>query len=121
MVAPANEQLFVDKAGHIPADTTVTITDPITLKFADAVKTGFPRPQIAQLDNFWGNFDNALNQVIDKGTDPATATKDACTAMNTANKIPSRPRRPLRDAPASAGRLGRRPASTLGRPARAAD
>jgi arabinogalactan oligomer/maltooligosaccharide transport system substrate-binding protein len=86
-VKPANEALFV-KAGHIPADTTVAITDPITLKFADAVKTGFPRPQAAQLDNFWGNFDNALNSVIDKGTDPVTATKDACTAMNTANKIP---------------------------------
>lgn len=87
MVAPANEALFV-KAGHIPADTTVPVTDPITLKFADAVKTGFPRPQAAQLDNFWGNFDNALNSVIDKGTDPVQATKDACTAMNTANKIP---------------------------------
>jgi arabinogalactan oligomer/maltooligosaccharide transport system substrate-binding protein len=87
MVAPAQEALFV-KAGHIPADTTVAITDPITLKFADAVKTGFPRPQVAQLDNFWSNFDNALNSVIDKGTDPVQATKDACTAMNTANKIP---------------------------------
>ena len=87
MVSPENEALFV-KAGHIPADTTVAVTDPITLKFADAVKTGFPRPQAAQLDNFWGNFDNALNSVIDKGTDPVQATKDACTAMNTANKIP---------------------------------
>ena len=89
MVSPANEALFV-KAGHIPADTTVAISDPITLKFADAVKTGFPRPQAAQLDNFWGNFDNALNSVIDKGTDPVQATKDACTAMNRFTVTPAR-------------------------------
>jgi arabinogalactan oligomer/maltooligosaccharide transport system substrate-binding protein len=86
MVKAENEQVFVDKAGHIPADTTIKITDPITQKFAEAVKTGFPRPQVAELDNFWGNFDNALNSVIDKGTDPTAATAAACTAMNTANK-----------------------------------
>ena len=88
MVQPENEQVFVDTAGHIPADTTIKITDPITLKFADAVKTGFPRPQVPQLDNFWGNFGNALNLVIDKGTDPTKAVADACAAMNKANKIP---------------------------------
>jgi arabinogalactan oligomer/maltooligosaccharide transport system substrate-binding protein len=88
MVKAENEQVFVDKAGHIPADTTITITDPITLKFAEAVKTGFPRPQVPQLDNFWGNFDNALKEVVQKGTDPQTAATTACKAMNTANKIP---------------------------------
>jgi len=88
MVKAENEQVFVDTAGHIPADTTITITDPITLKFAEAVKTGFPRPQVPQLDNFWGNFDNALKEVVQKGTDPQTAATTACAAMNTANKIP---------------------------------
>jgi arabinogalactan oligomer/maltooligosaccharide transport system substrate-binding protein len=87
MVQPSNEQVFVG-AGHIPADTTIAITDPITLKFADAVKTGFPRPQVPQLDNFWSNFDNALKEVVQKGTDPQTAATTACKAMNTANKIP---------------------------------
>jgi arabinogalactan oligomer/maltooligosaccharide transport system substrate-binding protein len=87
MVKAANEQVFVDTAGHIPADTTITIKDPITLKFAEAVKTGFPRPQVAQLDNFWGNFDNALALVIQKGTNAQTAATDACTAMNKANNI----------------------------------
>jgi arabinogalactan oligomer/maltooligosaccharide transport system substrate-binding protein len=88
MVKAENEQVFVDTAGHIPADTTITITDPITLKFAEAVKTGFPRPQVPQLDNFWSNFDNALKEVVQKGTDPQTAATTACKAMNTANKIP---------------------------------
>ena len=88
MVKPENEQVFVDTAGHIPADKTLKITDPITQKFAEAVASGFPRPQVPQLDNFWGNFDNALNLVIQKNTDPTAAATEACKKMNTANKIP---------------------------------
>jgi arabinogalactan oligomer/maltooligosaccharide transport system substrate-binding protein len=88
MVKPENEQVFVDTAGHIPADKTIKIGDPITQKFAEAVASGFPRPQVQQLDNFWGNFDNALNLVIQKNTDPMKAATDACKAMNAANKIP---------------------------------
>lgn len=87
MVKTENEQIFVDTAGHIPADTTITISDPITQKFAEAVATGFPRPQVPQLDNFWANFDNALNLVIQKNEDPTKAATDACAAMNKANKI----------------------------------
>jgi arabinogalactan oligomer / maltooligosaccharide transport system substrate-binding protein len=87
MIKPENEQVFVDTAGHIPADTTITISDPITQKFGEAVATGFPRPQVPQLDNFWGNFDNALNLVIQKNEDPAKAATDACAAMNKANNI----------------------------------
>ena len=87
MVKKDNEQVFVDTAGHIPADSTITIADPITQKFGDAVKTGFPRPQAAQLDHFWSNFDNALNLVVKKNEDATKAAKDACTKMNSENKI----------------------------------
>lgn len=85
MLAPANEQLFVDKAGHIPANTTITATDPITVGFASAVSTGFARPTAKELDNYWGNFGNAIAAVIDKGTDPTAAVAEACTAMDKAN------------------------------------
>jgi arabinogalactan oligomer/maltooligosaccharide transport system substrate-binding protein len=78
-------QQWVDKAGHIPAYKDATVTDPITKGFAQAVATGFPRPQVKELDNFWGNFDNALNSVLDKGTNPTEAVKTACDAMNKAN------------------------------------
>jgi arabinogalactan oligomer/maltooligosaccharide transport system substrate-binding protein len=87
MVKTDNEKVFVEKAGHIPADKTITISDPITKKFGEAVANGFPRPQVPQLDNFWGNFDNALNQVIQKGTEGKAAATEACTKMNAANKI----------------------------------
>ena len=85
LIAPANEQIFVDKAGHIPANTTITATDPITQGFAAAVATGFARPTAKELDNYWGNFGNAIAAVIDKGTDPTTAVADACAAMDKAN------------------------------------
>jgi arabinogalactan oligomer / maltooligosaccharide transport system substrate-binding protein len=87
MVKKDNEQVFVDTAGHIPADSTITISDPITQKFGDAVKTGFPRPQVPQLDHFWSNFDNALNLVVKKNEDATKAATDACTKMNQENKI----------------------------------
>jgi arabinogalactan oligomer/maltooligosaccharide transport system substrate-binding protein len=85
MVKAENEQVFVDTAGHIPADKTITIADPITQKFAEAVATGFPRPQVPELDHFWANFDNALNLVIQKNEDPTKAATDACTKMNSEN------------------------------------
>ncbi len=82
-----NEQIFVDKAGHIPANTANTVSDPITKGFADAVATGFPRPQVKQLDNFWGNFGNALQLVLEADEDPIKAAADACAEMNKANGL----------------------------------
>ena len=85
--APAAEQIFVDDAGHVPANPVVTITDPITQGFADAAAAGLPRPQNAQFGEWWGPFGDALNKVIDGGADPATAVKDACALMNEANGL----------------------------------
>ncbi len=81
------EQVFVDEAGHIPANTANTITDPITQGFADAVATGYPRPQVKALDNFWANFGNALQLTLESNEDATKAVADACAAMNTANGL----------------------------------
>jgi arabinogalactan oligomer/maltooligosaccharide transport system substrate-binding protein len=81
----ANQQIYVDVAGHVPTDKTIDIADPIVKGFAEAVLTGFPRPQIPELNNYWGNFGNALNEVLDKGTDPTAAVATACAEMNKAN------------------------------------
>ncbi len=85
--APAAEQVFVDEAGHVPANPVVAISDPITQGFADAAAAGLPRPQNAQFGEWWEPFGNALNQVMDGGADPATAVKDACALMNEANGL----------------------------------
>src|SRR5262249_20950403 len=81
---PTNEQIFAD-AGHLPANTTIQPSDPIAKSFAGLMPAGFPRPTAKELDNYWGNFGNALVSVIDKGTDPTKAVADACTAMDKAN------------------------------------
>ncbi|HJZ46540.1 MAG TPA: extracellular solute-binding protein [Roseiflexaceae bacterium] len=85
LTSPASEQVYVDVAGHVPADKTIHIKDAVTNGFATAAATGYPRPQVKELDNFWGNFGDAVSNVIEKGTDPAQASKDACAAMDKAN------------------------------------
>jgi arabinogalactan oligomer/maltooligosaccharide transport system substrate-binding protein len=81
---PANEQVFAD-AGHLPANTTLQPTDPIAQAFSALMPSGFARPTAKELNNYWGNFGNALVAAIDKGTDPTTLVADACTAMDKAN------------------------------------
>ena len=87
LTAPDAEQIFVDDAGHVPANPVVTISDPITQGFADAAEAGLPRPQNEQFNNWWGPFGDALNKVIDTGADPATAVSDACALMDEASGL----------------------------------
>jgi arabinogalactan oligomer / maltooligosaccharide transport system substrate-binding protein len=86
MISPQNEQIFVDEAGHIPANTTLTVKDPIDNGFATAIKTGFARPTAAELNNYWGNFGTALVAVLDKNANPTAEVTKACAAMDKANK-----------------------------------
>ena len=91
MDSQANEQIFADKGGHIPAINGITYTAPnnanpaISQGFANAYKTGFARPTVKYLDNYWTPFGNALVAVIDKGTAPASAVATACQQMDKAN------------------------------------
>ncbi len=86
MLQPQNEQIFAN-VGHLPANTTIQPSDPIAKSFAALMAKGDPRPTLKQLDNYWSNFGNALVAVIDKGTDPVSAVKTACDAMNKANGL----------------------------------
>ena len=76
---------MVDKGGHIPVNSTLTSSDPVTNGFITAVKTAFPRPTAKELDNYWTIWQNALDSVMLKGTDPQAAVTTACTQMNKAN------------------------------------
>jgi arabinogalactan oligomer/maltooligosaccharide transport system substrate-binding protein len=87
LTSPESEQIFVDDAGHVPANPTVKITDPITQGFADAAAAGLPRPQNAEFGNWWGPFGDALTKVIDANADPAVAVADACKLMNEASGL----------------------------------
>ena len=81
----SQESTFMDKAGHIPANTKLVPSDPITAGFATQIATGFARPTAKELDNYWGNFGNAIAAVVEKGTDPTAAVATACAAMDKAN------------------------------------
>ncbi len=78
---------YADIAGDPPARTDVQPTDPNVKAFAEAASTGVARPQVAQLDNFWTPFGDAATAIFEGKTAPAAAIKDACAAMNKANKI----------------------------------
>jgi arabinogalactan oligomer/maltooligosaccharide transport system substrate-binding protein len=86
-VGTANEQIFSDEGGHIPAAPGVTITDPLVQGFADAAADGLARPQSAQFNNYWGPFGDAVNQVLDKNTDATEAVTNACKLMNEASGL----------------------------------
>jgi arabinogalactan oligomer / maltooligosaccharide transport system substrate-binding protein len=87
LTSPESMQIFVDDAGHVPANPAVKITDPITQGFADAAAAGLPRPQNAEFGNWWGPFGDALTKVIDANADPAAAVTDACKLMNEASGL----------------------------------
>ena len=85
MVSAESQQIYVDTAGHAPANTSVTSTDPLVTAFVDAINKGEARPQTKEMDNYWTPFDNAWKEVLDKGTDPAAAVTAACATMDQAN------------------------------------
>ena len=87
LVDTASEQVMTTDAGHVPAAPDVTIDSPIVQGFADQAAAGLPRLQNAQFNNFWTPFGDAMNKVLDKGEDPATAVADACKTMNEANGL----------------------------------
>lgn len=86
-VGTANEQIFSDLGGHIPAAPGVTITDPLVQGFADAAANGLPRPQTKQFANYWTPFGDAVNQVLDKNADATKTVASACSLMNQASGL----------------------------------
>jgi arabinogalactan oligomer / maltooligosaccharide transport system substrate-binding protein len=85
LTSTESQTIYTEKAGHVPADKTVTIADPLVKGFSDAASTGVPRPQIQELDNFWTPFGDAVTKALDGGEDATKVITDACAAMDTAN------------------------------------
>jgi ABC-type glycerol-3-phosphate transport system substrate-binding protein len=80
------QRTWSDVGAHVPADTTVEITDELVQVFADAAENSVPRPQNEELNNFWGNFGDAQAKITEQDADPTQAVADACAAMNEANQ-----------------------------------
>ena len=86
LVSQAAQTIEVDVAGHVPANTGISIIDPLVKSFSDAINAGDARPQREEMNNYWGNFDKAWADVLTAGADPTAAVAEACAAMDTANK-----------------------------------
>ena len=63
------EQIMMDQAGHVPAISGVTVTNPLIKSLIEAFKTSIVRPQDAQLDKYWANFCGP-DQIFEKGVTP---------------------------------------------------
>ncbi|HXI44721.1 MAG TPA: extracellular solute-binding protein [Candidatus Acidoferrales bacterium] len=91
MVSAPAQQFMVDTAGHVPANSAVTSTDPLVKAFTTAIYGGDPRPQSVQFSNYWGNFGKAWDDVIPNdnsaGIDATSAVATACQAMDAANSF----------------------------------
>lgn len=85
LVSQASQTIYVDVAGHVPANKNIIIIDPLVNAFATAINTGDPRPQTEQMNNYWANFDKAWADVLTAGVAPATAVAEACATMDAAN------------------------------------
>ena len=75
------EEIMMKDAGHVPAITTVNVTDPLIQGLLDAFKNGYVRPQVPQLGNYWSNFCGP-DQIFEKGVAPADWVKTATANAN---------------------------------------
>ncbi len=69
-------------AGHVPAVTTATVTDPLIQGLLEAFKNGYVRPQVPQLNLYWSNF-CGTDQVFEAGV---PAAEWVATGTANANK-----------------------------------
>ncbi len=85
LVSASAQRIYVDVAGHVPANTSVEVTDPLVKGFTDAILQGDARPQIEQFGNYWGPFGDAWAKAVpddgSAGGDTAALVTEACTTL----------------------------------------
>ncbi len=75
------QETMMNEAGHVPANTTVEVTDPLIQSLLDAFANGYVRPQVPQLGLYWSNF-CGTDEVFEKGVSPADWVKTATANAN---------------------------------------
>ena len=104
------DQVFVDKAGHVPANTGITIIDPLTQALRRRDRHGLSRARrSSELDNFWGNFGNAWTaRSSTAGADPIDGRRRR-PAPRWTRRTACNARRPQRRRGCRPGRAADRP------------
>lgn len=72
---------MMNDAGHVPANTTVEVTDPLVKTLLEAFSTAYVRPQVPQLGNYWSNF-CGTDQVFEAGVPAEQWVADATANAN---------------------------------------
>lgn len=80
-----SQKLFMDVAGWVPVRTDVEIADAAVKNFQTAAAAGYNRPQVKELNGYWGNFCGTFDEVLKKGDDPKAAVTKAFDGMKKAN------------------------------------
>ena len=80
-----SQKLFMDVAGWVPVRTDVEIADAAVKNFQVAAAAGYNRPQVKELNGYWGNFCGTFDEVLKKGDDPKAAGTKAFDGMKKAN------------------------------------
>ena len=75
------QTVMMNEAGHVPANTTVEVTDPLIQGLLDAFSTAVPRPQVEELGNYWSNF-CGTDQVFEAGVPAADWVAEATANAN---------------------------------------
>jgi arabinogalactan oligomer / maltooligosaccharide transport system substrate-binding protein len=70
----ASQTVMMKDAGHVPANSTVKVTDPLIQGLLDAFGTSYFRPQVEAMGNYWGNF-CGTDQVYEAGIAPVDWVK----------------------------------------------
>ena len=73
------QTMMMDDAGHVPALTTVEVTDPLMLGLLEGFGNAYVRPQVPELGLYWSNF-CGTDQVFEAGV-----SADEWVAEATAN------------------------------------
>ncbi|MBI2758251.1 MAG: extracellular solute-binding protein [Chloroflexi bacterium] len=76
-----SQTIMMKEAGHVPANTTVEVTDPLIKSLQAAFANGYIRPQVPQLGLYWSNFCGD-SDVYEKGVAPAEWVKTATANAN---------------------------------------
>ena len=75
------QEIMMNEAGHVPANTTVDVTDPLIQELLTAFESGYVRPQVPELGLYWSNF-CATDEVFEAGTAPGEWVTTATTNAN---------------------------------------
>lgn len=78
LTGKAAQTLMMNEAGHVPANTTVEITDPLIKGLLEGFASATVRPQVPQLGLYWSNFCGTDD--VFKGVTPAADWVTTATA-----------------------------------------